>query len=234
MIKRLAAGVALGAFFLWLALRNVHLSEMAETMRRVSLPVFALFCLMHVSSIGLRSLRWRILLRPLAPGVGPPAPAASGDRLHGQLPAPRARRRICACLASQPPREVSTSAVFATIVVERLFDGLAIICFLAPAPFLLGAGDPALLARIRWAALLLPVVYVAILTTLVLLSHHRERLAGFPLPSPGRAAPAPARPLVQLLERFCDGLAVLRSWRAMAGIVFFSLLIWGWGGWRTR
>ena len=65
--------------------------------------------------------------------------------------------------------------MFATVVVERLFDGLAIICLLAPAPFLLGAGDPVLLARIRWAALLLPVVYVAVLSALILLSHTARR-----------------------------------------------------------
>jgi uncharacterized membrane protein YbhN (UPF0104 family) len=125
---------------------------------------------------------------------------------------------------------VSTSAVFATVVVERLFDGLAVICFLVPAPFLLGAGDPVLLARIRLGALLLPVAYVAILTTLIVISHHRERLAAFLLAHPlVSRRPLLAR-VVHLLERFCEGLAILRSWRSVAGVIFFSLLIWGWGG----
>jgi glycosyltransferase 2 family protein len=229
VIKRLSAGVALGAFFLWLALRNVHFSEMAETLRRVSLPAFALFCLMHVCSLGLRALRWRILLRPLAPApvsrVLPPL--AIGFMVNFLFPG-RAGEFVRAWLFSRGAK-VSTSATFATVVVERLFDGLAIICYLAPAPFLLGAGDPALLSRIRWAALLLPVVYAALLTALILLSHHREALAAFLSRHPAvQRRPLLAR-VAHLVERFCEGLSVLRSWRSVAGAVFFSLLIWGWG-----
>ncbi len=151
MIKRLAAGVALGAFFLWLALRNVHFSEMAETLRRVSLPAFGLFCLMHLGSLGLRAMRWRILVRPLAavPARRLLPPLAIGFMVNFLFPG-RAGEVVRAWLLSRR-EQVSTSAVFATVVVERLFDGLAVICFLAPAPFFLGAGDPALLARIRWA-----------------------------------------------------------------------------------
>jgi len=229
VIKRLAAGVALGVFFLWLALRNVHFSEMADTLRRVSLPAFALFCLMHLSSLGLRAMRWRILVRPLAnvPVRRVLPPLAIGFMVNFLLPG-RAGEFVRAWLFGRQEK-VSTSATFATVVVERLFDGLAIICFLAPAPFLLGAGDPALLARIRWAALLLPVVYVAILTALILLSHHREALATFLSRHPAvQRRPLLARG-VHLVERFCEGLGILRSWKAVAGTVFLSLLIWGWG-----
>lgn len=229
MIKRLLAGAAIGAFFLWLALRNVHFSEMVVTLRRVSFPAFGLFCLMHVGSLGLRGLRWRLLLQPLAavPVGRVLPPLGIGFMVNFLLPG-RAGEFVRAWLFSR--REgVSTSAVFATVVVERLFDGLAIICLLAPAPFLLGAGDPALLARIRWAALLLPVVYVVVLGALMLLSHHREALAAFLSRHPAvQRRPLLAR-VVNLVERFCEGLAVLRSWRAVAGTVVYSLLIWVWG-----
>ena len=229
MIKRLAAGVVLGAFFLWLALRNVHFSEMAETLRRVSLPVFGLFCLMHLCSLGLRAMRWRILVRPLAdvPARRLLPPLAIGFMVNFLLPG-RAGEVVRAWLLSRR-EQVSTSAVFATVVVERLFDGLAVICFLAPAPFLLGAGNPALLVRIRWAALLLPVGYASLLTALILLSHHRQALAAFLSRHPVvQRRPLLAR-VVHLVERFCEGLGVLRSWKSVAGTVCFSLLIWGWG-----
>lgn len=230
MIRRLALGAVLGAFFLWLALRNVHVSELAVILRDVRLPVFALFCLMHLISLGLRAVRWRLLVRPLAavPVARLLPPLAIGFMVNFLLPG-RAGEIVRAWLFGRREK-VSTSAVFATVVVERLFDGLAVICFLAPAPFLLGAGDPALLARIRIGALLLPVAYLVILTTLILISRHRERLAGFLAAHPVVLR----RPLlargVRLLERFCEGLGVLHSWRAVAGVIFLSLLVWGWGG----
>jgi uncharacterized protein (TIRG00374 family) len=196
----------------------------------VSLPIFGLFCLMHLGSLGLRALRWRILVRPLAAVSARRLlpPLAIGFMVNFLFPG-RAGEVVRAWLLSRREK-VSTSAVFATVVVERLFDGLAVICFLVPAPFLLGAGDPVLLARIRMGALLLPVAYVAILTTLILVSHHRERLAAFLSAHPVvQRRPLLAR-VVHLLDRFCEGLAILRSWRSIVGVIFYSLLIWGWGG----
>jgi len=230
VIKRLAAGAAIGAFFLWLALRNVRLDEIGATLRHVSLAAFALFCLMHMVSLVLRSLRWRVLVRPIAdvPTSRLLPPLSIGFMVNFLLPG-RAGEVVRAWLLGR--REgVSTSAAFATVVVERLFDGLAIICFLAPAPFLIEGGDPVLMARVRWGALLLPVAYAAVLGSLILLSHHREALARFL----SRHPTVQRRPLlgrgVRVIERFCEGLGVLRSWRTVAGIVVSSLLIWGWTG----
>jgi hypothetical protein len=229
VIRRLALGAALGAFFLWLALRNVRVGEVAETLRAMSLPAFGLFCLMHLASLGLRALRWRVLVQPLAdvPARRLLPPLAIGFMVNFLFPGRAGEVVRCWLLGRR--EKVSASAAFATVVVERLFAGLAIICFLAPAPFLLSSGDPVLLARIRWAALLLPALYVAILATLVLLGHHREVLAGFLSRHPVvRRRPLLARG-VRLVERFCEGLGVLRSWKSVAGTVLLSLLIWGWG-----
>lgn len=229
MTRRFALGAALGAFFLWLALRHVDLGQVAGTLRGVSLPIFGLFCLMHLVSLGLRAVRWSLLVRPLAaiPARRLLSPLAIGFMVNFLLPGRAGEIVRVWLLGRREP--VSASAAFATVVVERLFDGLAVICFLAPAPFLIAAGDPVLLARIRRGALLLPVAYVAILAGLLLLSRHREALAAFL----SRHPVVRTRPLLvrstQLVERFCEGLSVLHSWKAVAGTVLFSLLIWGWG-----
>jgi glycosyltransferase 2 family protein len=229
VIRRLALGAAVGAFFLWLALRNVRFSEMAQTLSGASLPIFGLFCLMHLASLGLRALRWQVLVRPLAavPARRLLPPLAIGFMVNFLFPG-RAGELVRCWLLGRRER-LNAGSAFATVVVERLFDGLAVVCFLAPAPFLLAGGDPVLMARIRWAALLLPAVYVAILAGLLLLSHHREVLAGFL----SRHPVVQRRPLlargVHLVERFCEGLGVLHSWRSVAGTIALSLLIWGWG-----
>ena len=230
MIRRFALGAAVGAFFLWLALRNVSPGEIAAALRGASLPAFGLFVLMHLAALGLRALRWRLLVRQLAdvPARRLLPPLAIGFMVNFLLPG-RAGELVRVWLLGRR-EQVSASAAFATVVVERLFDGLAVICFLAPAPFLLGAGDQALMARVRWAALLLPAVYVVLLVSLFLLGHHREALAAFL----SRHPVVQGRPLlgrgVVLVERFCGGLGILRSWRALAGTAAYSLLIWGWGG----
>ena len=230
MIRRFVLGAAVGAFFLWLALRNVSPGEIAAALRGASLPAFGLFVLMHLAALGLRALRWRLLVRQL---VDVPArrllpPLAIGLMVNFLLPG-RAGELVRVWLLARR-EQVSASAVFATVVVERLFDGLAVICFLTLVPFLVDVGDPVLMTRVRWAALLLPVAYVVILAALYLLGHHREALAAFLARHPAvQRRPLLARG-VHLVERFCAGLGILRSWRALAGTAALSLLIWGWAG----
>jgi hypothetical protein len=230
VIRRFALGAAVGAFFLWLALRNVSMAEIAASLRNASLPIFALFTLMHVATLGLRAARWGLLVRPLAdiPARRLLPPLAIGFMVNFLFPG-RAGEIVRVWLLGRR-EQVSASAAFATVVVERLFDGLAVICFLAPAPFLVEAGDATLMGRVRWAALLLPGAYAAVLAVLYLLGHHREALAGFL----ARHPVVQGRPLlargVHVVESFCTGLGVLRSWRALLGTAALSLLIWGWAG----
>jgi hypothetical protein len=203
VIRRFALGAALGAFFLWLALRNVSFGEIAVTLEQASVPAFLLFVLMQVSALFIRAARWRLLLRPLAdlPARRFLAPLSIGFMVNFLFPG-RAGEVVRVWLLGRR-EQVSASAAFATVVVERLFDGLAVICFLAPAPFLLDAGDPVLMARIRWAALLLPVAYVLILAALYLLGHHRAALAAFLARHPiVQGRPLLARG-VSVVERFC-------------------------------
>ncbi|HEY5998132.1 MAG TPA: lysylphosphatidylglycerol synthase transmembrane domain-containing protein, partial [bacterium] len=174
--------------------------------------------------------RWRALVRPLAPI---PArrllpPLSIGFMVNFLFPG-RAGEVVRVWLLGRGG-QISASAAFATVVVERLFDGLAVICFLAPVPFLVKVGDPVLMARVRWAALLLPAAYAVVLVALYLLGHHREALAAFLARHPiVQGRPLLARG-VGLVERFCEGLGVLRSWRSLVATAAYSLVIWGVGG----
>jgi uncharacterized protein (TIRG00374 family) len=225
--KRFAAGVALGAFFLWLALRHVDFAEIAATLRRASYLEFALFVLMHVVVFWPRALRWSILMRPVKriPTRRFLPPLCVGFMVNFLFPA-RAGEVVRAFLIGRA-EGVSKSAAFATIVVERLFDGLAIFTFLAPAPFLLPAGQYAALGRLRWAAPAILGVYVAVLVALFVLSHRHEAFNAFLARSPlVRRHPLAAR-LAHVVQQFTEGLAILKSWRAVAAAVTLSLGQWG-------
>ena len=186
---------------------------------------------MHLGSLGLRALRWRVLLRPIADGAGAPAAAAAGDRLHGQLPLPGARRGGRAGLAARPrasgsararPSRPSSSSASSTAWRSSACS--------PPRRSCSRAGDPVLMARIRWGAPLLPAAYVAVLGALILLGHHREALAAFL----ARHPPVQRRPLLaapgDFVERFCEGLAVLTLRQVAIARRRSRSLIWGWGG----
>ncbi len=123
-----AVGLACTAFFLWLALRNVNLADLARALSGARwgwlIPMTAIIFL----DLFVRGARWRVLLsraRPNAPipelarleaiglGVNNVLPARLGEVVRGVL----AARRL----------EMSAFAAFASIVVERALDVAALL-----------------------------------------------------------------------------------------------------------
>lgn len=226
---RFLAGAAVGGFFLWLALRKVDFHEINATLQHANYLLFVLFLGMHVVVFWPRAMRWRILVRPLKqiPTHRFLSPLAVGFMTNFLFPG-RAGELVRAYLLGRK-EDVSKSAVFGTIVVERLFDGLAIFTFLAPAPFLLPAGQYEALGRLKWAAPIMLAGYLAVLVALLVLSHHHEAFNAF-IARSGLVRRRPlAAKIAHLVQQFTEGLAILKSWRAVLAAVALSLAQWGWG-----
>lgn len=227
MRGRLLFSLALGAFFLWLSLRNVDLAETGRVLRNADYLSFAAFLLMNIVLLWLRTVRWSYLLRPVTaikPGrlISPMCIGLMGNII---FPA-RAGEFIRAYLVGS--REAVTgSAAFATVVVERLFDGLAIMSFFALAPFLLEGGDDGLVNRLKWAGLLVFLFYVTVLVVLLFLSRHRELLAGYlerhAMARRWRFVAA----VFDKVRKFTDGLTILQSAGDAARALAMSFVIWG-------
>ena len=230
MIRRFLAGAALGAFFLWLALKDVAFAEVAANLGRVSLAAFGLFVLMHLGSLWLRAVRWAVLVRPLAPV--PPArlvpPLAIGFMVNFILPA-RLGEIVRVWLLGRTGL-VSASAAFGSVVVERLTDVFALLCMVAITPFFLGGEGSELIARVRWLTPLLIAGYLGAVGALALFGHHRGAIEGFLTRHPAvRRRPILMR-AVGLVGKFAEGLAVLKSGRQVAIAALLSLALWGWAG----
>lgn len=230
MIKRFAAGAALGAFFLWFALRDVAFGDIAANLRRVSPAYFALFVLMHIASFGLRALRWSALVRPLAPVPARRllSPLAIGFMINFIFPA-RAGELVRVWLLGRAER-VSASAAFGSVVVERLCDIFAILCLVAVTPFFLEGDASGLLGRIRWISPILFAGYLGTVAGLFLLGHHHGALEAFLARHPFVKRRPLLMRLANLVVKFAEGLTVLKSVRQVALAVGLSFAIWGWGG----
>lgn len=230
MIKRFISGAAIGAFFLWFALRDVAFGDIAVNLRRVSLVSFGLFILMHFVSFGMRALRWSVLVRPLAPVPARRllSPLAIGFMINFIFPA-RAGELVRVWLLGRAER-VSASAAFGSVVVERLCDIFAILCLVAITPFFLEGDASGLLGRIRWASPLLFAGYLAGVAVLFLLGHHRGALEAFLARHPFVQRRPLLMRLSSLVVKFAEGLTVLKSARQVALALGLSLVVWGWGG----
>jgi len=214
-------GLALTAIFLILALRNLRLEDLAAALRAADYRYALPSVLCTLMGYALRTARWQRLLDPtkripwrrLFPVL------LIGFMANNVLPARLGELVRAYALGRQ--ENVSKSLALATIVLERVLDGLTLIFFLWLASF----GVP-LAGPVRQVELLATLLFVAALAGLLLLLF-QESLALRLLDLVLRPLPAAlATRMRGLATSFTAGLHALRSRRAVAGLAGLSILVW--------
>jgi hypothetical protein len=212
-------GAAVSAVLLWVAVRGVSLDEVLQQLRQVRpawlVPVIASIFL----RFWLTAIRWQLLLRPVK-RIGVHrlfAITMIGFMANNVLPARLGE--FVRAYALGRSEALPPSLPFATIVIERIFDGFTLLVFLVGGLSFLQPSRTLL-----WAAGLTCALYLGVLGGLVVLRTGRglglltavlDRL-------PGRLA-GPAR---HLLESFRIGLGVLGDVRALLLTALLSIVIW--------
>lgn len=190
------------------------------------LPYLAILTAIHF----LRVIRWAPLLRPLAPvgfrtlnrigAVGFMAVFLFPLRL-GEFVRPY-------MLAKSQPN-IRMSEGLATIVVERVIDGLMVTLLLFLVLFQMPQSSESF-NEIRigaWAAL---AVFVGGIVVLIALYWRGERAIDLIEAIAGRVSRKFAHALSDLLRAFLKGLAVLPDWRNFAWFCLLTALYWGING----
>lgn len=221
---RIILGVAITIFFLWLAVRNVDIGAVRDALGKASYGYLipgAFFC---ATGYLLRTLRWQRILAPSKQvSFGRLFPVLMvGFAANNLLPA-RIGEFVRAYLLARRER-VSSSFALATIVLERVVDGLMLITLMAitllvvPIP----VEDPKIGAIEEIAAVIFG---GAALVLVLLLFVPRPILAvvNFCLrPVPKGIADR----ITGLLDAFIAGLEALRSPLEVAKIAGLAALIW--------
>jgi glycosyltransferase 2 family protein len=223
-----ALGIAISAGLLFWTLRDVSISEVLRHIRGAHLAPLVAAVVIATLTFPLRLIRWRLLLRDERGQAYPPVPLwhaiALGFTANNVLPL-RAGELIRSYAAARlAPARFST--VLSSIAVERIFDALTIVALLTvallspdlPPHLTVGGQSVANLARAGAVAgtvgLVLAILVVAAPLT-------AERLIRSVVPVP-RLAGA----IVNLIEGIRQGLLVLRTPGRLAGVVFWSLVLW--------
>ncbi|HET7233109.1 MAG TPA: lysylphosphatidylglycerol synthase transmembrane domain-containing protein [Longimicrobium sp.] len=225
---RIIVSLAVTAFFLWLALRGVVWAEVWEHLRTANWLYLALSAFIGTISVHVRALRMKTLLAPVDPHVAfhpRVAGAAVGFAANNLIPArvgEVVRAVVTARLAKLP-----VSAVFASLVVERVLDGLVTVLLLFGVMALPGFPNPeraaSALAAVRILALVMAVAGVVLIGIALLPSHSialAERTVGRMLPRRLR------EPFLARLDEFIAGLAVLRTPKLLVLSVGWAVAQW--------
>lgn len=215
------AGAALAVLLLVWSLRDVELATLGRSLATANYWLFLPSCALTVLHFYVRALRWGVLLRTVKeiPQGSLFSATMIGYAANNLLPARLGEFVRAWAIGRQ--EQISRSAAFATVVVERIVDVFSLLFFFGVTLLLHPFGDGT--KRIGW--MLLGVNLVALVALVLAERHpHRVEQIAFWLSA---HAPDRLRPHVRsLLGNFVLGLGVLREGPAIARVAGYSLLLY--------
>ncbi|MBF8266761.1 MAG: hypothetical protein HW388_269 [Dehalococcoidia bacterium] len=226
----LATGVSL--LFLGLFFSRI---DMGETWGKLSEANYLLLIpaiLVYFGAVYFRSLRWQYLLSPMrVMPIGRLFPVVVVGYMANNLLPIRLGEVVRAYYLGERER-VSKTAALATIIVERVFDGLTLLFFAAVVSLFLplvgllqGLGEK---AGIPWVllALAMSMPFVLAIAFMVAASFSPPWLERL-VERVTAVLPSRVRPRVKgLVQMFVDGLDVLKSPRRLLVVFLLSLPVW--------
>ncbi len=220
---QLLIGLLISALFLWLALRGLQLADVWAGMRSARYVWLIPSVAVYFVAVWARTWRWDYMLRPLKRiPVRALFPVVVIGYMGNNIYPFRAGELLRSYVLSR--REgVPVSASLATVVVERVFDGLVMLVFvfvalpIAPLPSERIQGVVVVASVAFFAALLIFFALAAMPARAMTLSTWLTRRL-----LPGRLQ----APVLGFAERFLTGLIALRSFRNVLMIFVTSIVIW--------
>ena len=218
--------VLLLAFFL----RNANLHQVWVEMRRARLDLLVLATTITAAAYPIRALRWWYLLLPIGRVRLLTAfrTTVIGFSASFFLPL-RAGEFVRPYLLARH-EGISATATFATVVLERLLDAATVLLLLGTFLLLFDPGiataDPRMFGAVKFFGALSAAAALVALFSMFSLAGHPERLGRAAL-RVERLLPARAAPIVSgVVQRFAEGLAVMRQPRRLLVAVALSLPLW--------
>ena len=215
-------GVMISAVFLYLALRGLELDKAWLAMRTASYWWIIPGVVVYFFGVWARTWRWHYMLRPIK--------AVSLIRLFpvvvigymGNNVYPARAGELIRAYVLRKKEAVSISASLATIIVERIFDGVIMLLFvfvslpLTPMP-----------EKLRQVVVLFSLLFFGALAVFFVIAARPARSQAVYNWFIARLVPSRHQDLARgLLDRFMDGLHCLRSGRDVLMIFVTSLVIW--------
>jgi uncharacterized protein (TIRG00374 family) len=214
-------GFLLTAAFLWLVARNVDGVELAAAFRGADYRLIAPAALATFSGYLLRTFRWQRIVRPVAPLSFWSAFSIvlMGFAANNLLPA-RLGEVVRSYLLRRKTGARKTYGM-ATIILERICDGLTLIVFLGALSLLVPLPDwgqeVQLVSSLLFLGAAVAIVVLLMRESLVV------RIADIVL---GRFPARISGPPIRAIGVFISGLHALKSRRALALIIGVSVAVW--------
>ena len=227
---RSALGFVLSAALLWYTLRDVDFRLVGEALRHANLWLLAASAIAATGIFPLRAIRWRPILHSVVPNL-PFGPlwrsTAIGMMVNNVIPA-RAGELARAFALSRERPDVPFSASFASLAVDRLFDGVVLLALMVLATL-----DPVFpsgtlisgFTVLRWIGGSATIIGIGVLG-IVAIAYFPDRIERLFEVIVGKVAPATEAKGIAFIRSFTAGLGVLRHPGRALVVLWWTVVHW--------
>ena len=222
-------GVLISVLFIWLALGGLQLDEFWKAVKQANYIWLIPGVGVYFIGVWIRAWRWHYLLGPIKKiPTKTMFPITTIGYMGNNIYPARAGEVLRAVILKR--REgVSVSASLATIIVERIFDGVVMLAFvfvnLSELAKLTGASG--FVGNIQQVAIIGTGIFIGALIVFLVAAMYPQVTAKIGLWFIHRLLPLRLHNrVVDLMDKFLDGLASLRSPFNVLMVFFTSVIIW--------
>lgn len=219
---KIILGVLVSAFSLIFSIRNFDLAEIWRSLRMASYPWVVPAVLLYLGALGARTLRMRVLFQPerditfkhLLPTM---AMGRGANNIY-----PFRVGEIVRWALFHRVNGISGPLALASILIERVFDGLTMLLFLVIVTLV--GGLPAEWRELAYGALALFGLALGSIYAFVIWPRQIQQAAAWVIQ---RLVPPQFRPRAESLSnRLILSFATIRSAGSLTLVLLFSILVW--------
>lgn len=217
-------------FILWFFGRNLDWQQVSDSFRKADVTYLVLAALATSFGFFLRAVRWGVLLEPLAKTSLRELFAATTVGFAVIMIVGRAGELARPAWLSMRDRRVRPGAALVTVGVERIFDLAALICFFSVNLlwFTVPAGRESEVAYIKFVGNLLLVGTVFGFAALYFFQKYSTAIIDWTEKATDKKIiPRRLRSIfLSILEQLAASLQILKDWREVVSILFWTCALW--------
>jgi uncharacterized protein (TIRG00374 family) len=222
-------GVLISIAFLWLVLRGLSIAEFLAVLPGIKFWWLIPGVVVYFIGVWVRTWRWHYLLRPIKSVPIPKLFPVVCIGYAGNNILPARAGELLRAVVLKRNEEIPVSSSLATIIVERVFDGVVMLSFVfLNLRELTGhTGSSGFVGNIQTLALVGTVAFIGALTLFLLAAMFPDKAQTAAELLSRWFIPARFRDKVLgFTERFLGGLAALRSPRDVLMVFVTSVIVW--------
>jgi len=207
--------------FLYFVLKGINWNLLLDSIKNVSIPVYLSSLFFTFLAFWFRAVRWKILLRPVGD--------YSIKDLFGSLMIgfmannifPARAGEIIRAYSSGKTLKISTVTSFATIILERIFDGIVIVGFLLISIFLFPFPE-----IIKKTGYLIGFGYLILLIILFFFQKSPEKTGKIIKKTLFFLPHSLKEKIDSVIQSFIEGFHILKDFKQTIVIILYSFLVW--------